>query len=148
DATIGRGAVPAESIEAPLVFAGYGLTVPEMNFDDFAGLDVRGKIIVILAGGPSNIPGALKAHYQYALERNRFLQQAGVTGVVTIQNPRTADIPWSRSTLARFQESMNLQDPALNSSGGQKIAVTLNAAHADKWLAGSGHTINELLDLV
>ena len=63
DAIIGRGTPPAPSIEAPLVFAGYGLTVPEMKFDDFAGLDVRGKIIVVFGGGPSNIPGALKAHY-------------------------------------------------------------------------------------
>jgi Zn-dependent M28 family amino/carboxypeptidase len=148
DAIIGRGAVPVPAIEAPLVFAGYGLTVPETKFDDFAGLDVRGKIIVIFGGGPSDIPGALKSHYQYTLERARFLKQAGVAGVVTIQNPHTADIPWSRSSLARFQEAMNLADPALNDSAGLKIAVTVNPDRADRWLAGSGHTFAELLALV
>jgi len=148
DAYIGRGSPPAPSIEAPLVFAGYGLTVPETKFDDFAGLDVRGKIIVIFGGGPSDIPGPLKSHYQYTLERARFLEKAGVAGVVTIQNPHTADIPWSRSTLARFQEAMNLADPALDGSSSQKIAVTVNPDHADKWLEGSGHTFAELLALV
>src|SRR6266568_5811936 len=64
DAYFGRGEAPAPSVEAPLVFAGYGLTVPEMNYDDFAGLDVRGKIVVMIGGGPSNIAGPLKAHYQ------------------------------------------------------------------------------------
>src|SRR6185503_5864564 len=42
DATISMRVDPVESIEAPLVFLGYGLSVPEMNYDDFAGLDLRG----------------------------------------------------------------------------------------------------------
>ena len=80
DAYIGRGAPPAEFVEAPLVFAGYGLTVPEKDYDDFSGLDVKGKIVVMIGGGPSNIPGPLKAHYQNARERNRFLLKGGRGG--------------------------------------------------------------------
>ncbi|HTW67674.1 MAG TPA: M28 family metallopeptidase [Bryobacteraceae bacterium] len=147
DAFISRGVEPAESVEAPLVFAGYGLTVPEMKYDDFAGLDVRGKVIVMLGGGPSNIPGPLKAHYQNGLERRRFLARAGVIGTVTIQNPNTADVPWSRTALARFQESMELADPALNPPGSLKMTITVNPAHAAQWLDGSGHTVEELLAL-
>ena len=139
---------PAESVEAPLVFAGYGLVVPEMKFDDLAGLDLRGKIIVTIGGGPSSIPANLRSHYGYPIERGRFLQQAGVIGLVTIQNPRTSDIPWARLSLARFQEAMSLADPALVDMKGVRIAVIVNSAHADKWLAGSGHTIDELLALV
>jgi hypothetical protein len=147
DAYIGRGAPPAEFVEAPLVFAGYGLTVPEKNYDDFAGLDVRGKIVVMLGGGPANIPGPLKAHYQNARERNRFLLKAGAVGTVTIQNPATADVPWSRTALARFQEAMELADPTLAGPGGLKIAIAVNPAHAGKWLEGSGHSVDELLAL-
>ncbi len=148
DAFIGRGVEPAESVQAQLVFAGYGLTVPEMNYDDFAGLDVRGKIIVMIGGGPSTIPGPLKAHYQNGLERRRFLERAGVVGTVTIQNPHTADVPWSRAALARFQEAMELADPSLAAPPGLKITITVNPAHAGKWLDGSGHTMEELLALV
>ena len=108
DAMIGVRVDPADSVQAPLVFAGYGLVVPESKYDDFAGLDLRGKVIVMIAGGPSDIPGPLKSHYQFVTERARFLKQAGVAGTVTIQNPRTADIPWSRMALARFQEAMSL----------------------------------------
>jgi Zn-dependent M28 family amino/carboxypeptidase len=102
----------------------------------------------MIGGGPSNIPGPLKAHYQNGLERRRFLQRAGVVGTVTIQNPNTADVPWSRSALARFQESMELADPTLAVPDGQKITITVNPAHAGKWLEGSGHTLDELLALV
>jgi len=147
DAYITRGVEPAEFVEAPLVFAGYGLTVPEMNYDDFAGLDVRGKIIVMMGGGPSNIPGPLKAHYQNAVERRRFLLRAGAVGTVTIQNPKTSDVPWSRAALARFQEAMELADPALAAPRGLKIAVIVNPEHAGKWLEGSGHNVDELLAL-
>ncbi len=50
DAIISSRIDPAPTIEAPLVFAGHGLQIPEAHHDDFAGLDVRGKVVVILAG--------------------------------------------------------------------------------------------------
>src|SRR5215467_3496416 len=65
DAIIGVRVDPAEAVEAPLVFAGYGLTVPEANYDDLKGLELRGKIVVTIAGGPSDISGPLKSHYSF-----------------------------------------------------------------------------------
>ena len=56
----------AEEITVPLVFAGSGLRVPEKGFDDFAGLDLKGKVAVFLAGSPAEIPGPLASHYQTA----------------------------------------------------------------------------------
>ena len=147
DATISLRNNPADAVEGPLVFAGYGLSVPEMKFDDFAALDLKGKIAVTIAGGPSSVPGNLRAHYGYASERGKVLEQVGAIGLVTIQNPSSADVPWARSSLARLQESMSLTDPALVDMKNMRITATVNAAHADKWLAGSGHTIAELLKL-
>jgi hypothetical protein len=139
---------PAASIEAPLVFVGYGLTVPELNVNDLAGLDLKGKIAVGLGGGPSTISGPLRAHYGYGTERGQYLEQAGAVGYITIFNSRTSDLPWARSALSRLQEAMSLADPDLVDYRAMKIGATINDAHADKWLAGSGHTIKELLDLV
>ena len=45
----------SEEVEAPLVFAGYGLKIPERNYDDLAGLDLKGKVAVILTGFPADI---------------------------------------------------------------------------------------------
>jgi hypothetical protein len=147
EAVIGLRTDPAASVEAPLVFAGYGLTVPEHKYDDFAGLDVRGKIIVYLSGGPPSIPGALSSHYQSAGERAANLKRLGIIGTCVIQNPKAMDIPWSRSMLARLAPAMSLADPSLDESGGQKIGIAINPAHADKFLAGSGHKFQEILDL-
>jgi Zn-dependent M28 family amino/carboxypeptidase len=145
DATINVRIQPAPRVEAPLVFVGYGLTVPEMKHDDLAGLDLQGKVAVLLTGGPSNIPGPLYAHYQ--AERWQFLQRAGAIGVVAIQNPKGQDIPWDRSKLARFMPQLTLTDRALDETAGQKLAVTVNPARADKLFEGSGHTFKDLLAL-
>lgn len=61
-----------------------------------------------------------------------------------IVNPATSDVPWSRASLARFQESMELADPALTAPA-LEISIVMNPAHAGKWLDGSGHTVDELL---
>ena len=93
---------PPPQVEAPLVFAGYGLRVPEVGYDDLAGLDLRGKVAVYFTGGPTHIPGPLLAHYQAAGERWSSLKRAGATGIIAIQNPQGQDVPWERSKLARF----------------------------------------------
>jgi hypothetical protein len=138
---------PVETLQAPLVFAGYGLTVPEMRYDDLGGLDLRGKVVVYVSGGPSTIPGPLSSHYQSAGQRGKFLERAGVVGTVAIMNPVGMDIPWTRTALSRFQPAMSLDYADLDETFGQKLSVVINPAHADKLLAGSGHTAEEILSL-
>src|SRR6202167_5911612 len=139
DAIIGTRVDPAPEVDAEVVFAGYALTVPEMQYDDLAGLDLRGKIVLYLNGGPSNIPGPLRSHYQFAAERGRFLERAGAIGTIGIQNPHRMDLPWQRIALSSRQASMSLADPALDRQVGVKFAATVNPEQAGKWFAGSGH---------
>jgi len=136
---------PAPSVDARLVFVGYGLSVPELNYDDFEGLDLKNAVAVLIAGGPTSIPGPLRAHYQSAGERWTALKRAGAIGTVTIQNPKNMDVPWARATLARLQPAMALSDRSLDETTGEQISVTINPAHADKLFAGSGHSFAELL---
>jgi hypothetical protein len=145
DATLGlRGDIQADT-RAQAVFAGFGLKVPEKNYDDLAGLDVKGKIVVFLAGGPASIPGPLKSHYSSAGERWKYLNAAGAVGVATIQNPKAMDIPWSRSRLARLMPAMSLADPTLDESKGMRVSININPERADEFFAGTGHTIAEIL---
>ena len=123
-----------------MVFAGYGLSIPEAHHDDFAGLDVRGKLVVVLAGRRRRSPGRWPRTMQSPAERAALLKRLGAIGLVSIPNPKNMDIPWERIALARFMPSMSLADPALDETRGLKLAVTINPAHADKLLAGSGHT--------
>jgi len=137
----------APQVEAPLVFVGYGLSVPEKSYDDLAGQDLKGKVAVILSGSPAEMPAALASHYQTAKERWRSLQAAGVIGVIGLINPASMDVPWSRIALNRNHPSMDLADPEFDDTKGEKVAMTFNPAHADKLFEGSGHTFEELAAL-
>lgn len=137
----------APSVKAPLVFAGYGLSIPEKNYDDLSGLDLKGKVAVIISGSPAEIPGALASHYQSARERWKALKKAGAVGTITILNPRSMDIPWSRMSANRTHPSMSLSGQEFNETPGQKLAVIFNPAAAGKLFEGSGRTLDEILDL-
>jgi Zn-dependent M28 family amino/carboxypeptidase len=133
--------------DGQMVFVGYGLRVPEKNDDDFAGLDLKGKVVVYIAGSPADMPSALAAHYQSATERYKVLRQLGVIGIVSIPNPASMDIPWSRMTLARTAPSMSLADPQFDDAAGIGLAVTFNPADAQKLFEGTGHSFEELATL-
>ena len=146
DAIISSRIEPPPTLEAELVFAGYALTIPEAHHDDFAGLDVRGKLVVYLTGARASIAGPLASHMQSPAERAALLKHVGAIGAVSIANPKDTDIPWERSAPLRFMPSMSLADPALDESYGLKLYVTINPAHAEKLFIDSGHTFREILD--
>jgi len=136
----------AAPVEAPAVFIGYGLKIPEANYDDFAGIDVKGKIAVFVTGGPSSIPASVKAHNQSGEERRKNIAQAGAVGTVMILNPQTQEVPWARTAGARLSERMELLDTT--GAPWPKFAMVMNPAHADKLFAGSGHTFQEITALL
>jgi hypothetical protein len=136
-----------ETVDAPLAFAGYALHLPEAGYDDLAGADLRGKIVIYVNGGPGNLAAALKAHAHASQELWKALQQAGAAGAILIQNPHAMDIPWSRLSLAASQPGMWLAEQELQDTRGPRFFAAFNPARGDKLFAGSGHTLAELLAL-
>ena len=139
--------MPSTEIDAPMVFVGYGLKIPEKNDDDYAGIDVKGKIAVYISGSPEDVPAPLSAHSQTAAERGKALREAGAIGVIRLFNPASMDIPWARIALNRTAPAMQLADPSLRDSADMKVALTFNPAQAEKLFTGSGHTFAELAAL-
>src|SRR5437667_3591772 len=132
-------------VEAPAVFVGYGLNIPEEKYNDFAGLDLKGKIVVWVTGGPSSMPTSVEAHYQSQEERRKNLASTGAVGMVVLPNPKAEEVPWSRSAGARFSQRMELQS-VTTAAPSPKFTMTANPVHADKFFAGSGHTFQEIVD--
>src|SRR4030088_1069004 len=142
-----RSTRASSTLSAPLVFIGYGLQIPEKNLDELVGLDLKGKIVVYLAGSPSDIPTALASHYQTPAERWKSLRAAGAIGTVTIMNPASLDIPWSRISINRNHPSMDLADAEFDETPGLQLGVAFNPASAEQLFAGSGHTFAEIAAL-
>jgi Zn-dependent M28 family amino/carboxypeptidase len=147
DAYFGLRAKLDPQVDAPLAFVGYGLNIPEKSYNDLDGLDLKGKIAVVMTGSPVTIPGPLASHYQTAAERWKTLKAAGAVGIVAIPNPAFMDLPWSRITANRTHPSMGLRGDEFNDTQGQKIAVVVNPARAELFFTGTGHTFDEIAAL-
>uniref|UniRef100_B0SZ64 Peptidase M28 n=1 Tax=Caulobacter sp. (strain K31) TaxID=366602 RepID=B0SZ64_CAUSK len=92
------------SVTAPLVFVGYGINAPERGRDDYAGLDVKGKIVVLLTGAPSGFQTEIRAHYSNTNVKRAEAARRGAVGVITL--PTTSSEkrrPFERG-VANYQE--------------------------------------------
>lgn len=137
----------APKLEAAVVFVGYGLRIPEAKMDDFAGLDVKGKLVMTIGGAPAGVPAPLLAHYQSSAERSKLLRSLGAVGAVSVPNPHKGDLPWARAALLRTVPAMILANPAMDENQASRMSISVNPDQAEKWFAGSGHTFQELLAL-
>ena len=136
-----------QEVNAELVFAGNGLQVPESHLDELAGLDLKGKVVVYLAGSPASVPGPLAAHYGGLAQRWKSYATAGAVGIIAIPNPASMDIPWSRMSLNRAHPSMDLADREFSEIAGLKVAMVFNPAAADALFDSSGHSYAEVAAL-
>jgi hypothetical protein len=111
--TIVRPAAGATSSEvtAPAVFVGFGISAPEFGYDDFAqGVDVRGKIAVILAGSPTQLPSTARAHYSRS--KSAELVARGAVGVISLETPAEEKrTPWAIAVNRGRFPTMRLINP-------------------------------------
>ena len=86
----------AESdVSAPLVFVGFGVTAPDQKYDDYAGADVRGKIVVSISGAPSAFPSTERAYYSDFIVKQKNAVARGAVGIVDLMLPEDFKrFPW------------------------------------------------------
>ena len=90
---VGPLAGGAVNLDLPLVFAGYGMKDAAVGFDDYKGIDVRGKIAVVLWGSPKGMDSEVGAHLQS--EQRRVAVEQGAAGIIFVQTRATAAaFPW------------------------------------------------------
>ncbi|RNI28341.1 M28 family peptidase [Rufibacter immobilis] len=132
---------PSVQVEAPLAFAGYGITAPEVGYDDYAKLDVKGKVVVVLRGAPKNFHSTIAAA---SMSLSTILQNAvdhGAVGVIigsSNPNPR-ATVP----NLSRGVNSVMDAKGKVGASGSfvsdqSKVLAQINAATFHTLLQGAG----------
>ncbi len=86
---------PRAEVTAPLVFVGFGVTAPERGYDDYRGLDAKGKIVVLLTGAPSSFPPAERAHYATTRMKRENAVRRGAIGTLIVRT-RDQTFPWDR----------------------------------------------------
>jgi Zn-dependent M28 family amino/carboxypeptidase len=87
---------------SPLVFAGYGVTAPEYGWDDYRGLDVKGKTVVVLVNDPGNagtdttlFRGKAMTYYGRWTYKYEEAARRGAAAVLIVHDTQPAAYPWS-----------------------------------------------------
>jgi Zn-dependent M28 family amino/carboxypeptidase len=162
DAVLGARSPQVDHVDAPLVFIGYGLHLPEAKYDDFDSSSVpwkslKGKVVVYINGGPADLPGPLKSYARTA-PFAKALHDSGAVGAISIPTPKSMDFGWQRVASGASQPGMRLapspdaeavatKHPALADYHEPMFTATFNPAEAEKLFAGTGHSFAEILAL-
>lgn len=111
DAVIGASPLIANQDEqAEMVFVGYGLEDPRFGLDDYAGLDVRGKVIVFLHGAPASVPSEEAASLGEG--RIKLAASKGAIGAIRLFTPAFEKlISWDRFRAYGKEKSMRWVEP-------------------------------------
>lgn len=85
------------TIDAPVVFAGYGIVAPQYKRDDYKGLDVKGKVVAIFSGAPGGFDGEERAHFGSSANKAAIAAKKGAAGVLVLETPASAKVrPFAR----------------------------------------------------
>lgn len=92
------GAAVAD-IDAPIVFVGYGINAPEYNWNDYKGVDVRGKVVLLIVNEPPSedagfFKGAALTYYGRWTYKYEEAARQGAIGALIIHREDLASYPW------------------------------------------------------
>lgn len=136
------------NLDAPLVFAGYGLDMPARGFDDYAGLDVRGRIVVVLNGTPTGTASDIAAHLNAS--KRRMAAARGAVGMIVVRTRAdVARIPWRRlvESAGRPTTTWIGRDGApFNDGDSLGFSATIDPDTAEALFAGASTPLAAVLD--
>ena len=125
-------------INAPLVYVGYGINAPEYQWDDYKGVDLKGKVLLMLVNEPpSDDPNFFKGkaltYYGRWTYKYEEAARRGAVGAILVHKTEMASYPWEVVRNSWGGESSFLQnekDPKLKSAGWIQLAVARKLAQA------------------
>jgi Zn-dependent M28 family amino/carboxypeptidase len=145
------------SVDADLVFVGYGVQAPEFQWDDFKGVDVKGKVIVVLINDPpvpdpsdpakldpKTFGGTAMTYYGRWTYKFEKAAQMGAAGCVIIHQTERAGYPWE---VVRNSWSGTQFDLATPDKNMRRLAVEswITLDFATKLFQLAGQDLNKLI---
>ena len=127
------------SVSAPVVFVGYGIVAPQYRQDDYAGVDVRGKIVAYFGGAPTRFGGEERAFFGSGATKAQTAAAKGAVGILNLETPRGTRGP-GFARMAQYYDSprMTWATPAgVGNASGAPVLGTISQAGAAKLFAGA-----------
>ena len=136
------------SVEAPVVYVGGGVTAPEQGYDDYKGIDVKGRIVAVIAQAPPSFPSSLRAHYSSSETKAANAVAHGAVGAIVLNDPvleqlypfrkRVRDLAFPRMWWLDEKGRPNNFHPEL------QAAAFFNLEATKRLFEGSAHTADEI----
>ncbi|PYQ35478.1 MAG: hypothetical protein DMF57_02925 [Acidobacteria bacterium] len=140
---------PISELSAPAVFVGFGIVAPALQYDDYAGVDARGKVVVMISGAPAKFPTDQRAYYSEASLKTRIAAERGAVAVITVQSitdepryPFAKRAEQSGMPLMRFLEPDGRPSDVVE---GIRGVATLDRPAAAQLFAGASMTLDAVL---
>ena len=142
---------PEADVEAPIVFVGYGINAPEYNWNDYAGADVKGKVVLMFVNEPpSPLPatddsffkGKALTYYGRWTYKYEEAARQGAVGAILIHQTQMASYPWTVLSRGWGAEQAFLRDDP-NPKLQVRSWITLEVAR--RLLASSGLDIDKVM---
>ncbi len=137
---------PQSDVDADIVYVGYGIEAPEYNWDDYKGVDVRGKVLLMLVNEPPSddpkfFKGTALTYYGRWTYKYEEAARKGAVGVILIHQTEMASYPWEvvRNSNSGEKSFLKLEGPAL------KVASWVQLDIAKKLAAASGMDLDKMM---
>jgi aminopeptidase YwaD len=128
-------------LRAPIVFAGYGITAAEFNYDDYKGIDAKGKVVIVLRHEPqendekSVFVGKQLTTHSEIVNKAINARIHGAVGMILVND--VGNHPSEPDQLMRFGTLTGPEEMKI-------AAIQVKASAVDEWLKSSGKTIDDL----
>jgi peptidase M28-like protein/PDZ domain-containing protein/PA domain-containing protein len=129
-------------VHAPMVFAGYGATAEEFHYDDYAGLDVKDKVVLVLRYEPAGFSGK-SAHHE--LTQHSQL----ITKAINARNHRAKALIVVNGKLGEGEEDLLTRFGSV--SGPENVGIVMvqvKRAAADAWFQAAGKSLKEVQEQI
>jgi Zn-dependent M28 family amino/carboxypeptidase len=133
-------------VDAEIVYVGYGIEAPEYNWDDYKGVDVRGKVLLMLVNEPPSddpkfFKGKALTYYGRWTYKYEEAARKGAVGVILVHKEDMASYPWEvvRNSNSGEKSYLKLEGPAL------KVASWVQLDVAKKLVAASGLDLDKMM---
>ena len=130
-----------------LVFVGYGIVAPEYNWDDYKGLDVKNKIVVVMVNDPglrdsTIFRGPILTYYGRWTYKIEEAQRQGAAGILLVHTTESATYPWTTVKSSWTGPQVRIEVPSTS----LMVAGWLSQDAATRIFRQAGQDLNSLMD--
>ena len=138
---------PRSDVDADIVYVGYGIEAPEYKWDDYKGVDVRGKVLLMLVNEPPSddvnfFKGKALTYYGRWTYKYEEAARKGAVGVILVHQTEMASYPWE---VVRNSNSGEKSFLKLDDSPKLKVASWVQGAVAKQMATASGMDLDKMI---